>query len=473
MKKEKRKNNKTGETLNRFYKSIFLISILLLSSCAKPKPVVNQPINVINEVTTETPIPENKQDNPIEYPIVADKSITNTDSEYYHYKIELRNIANSPNKEWNPKWSYSGKNGGSIGVSNILINNQDLLLIRDPKADFDDYPKISKDEYVDDFIALNPNNKEILWKYQINKINGYQTLIQGDFLFIGTSIGPEGRDESYLVFCLNKNTGKEIWKCSINGITETNMIYSSNKLYFGTNGYDGDFIYCVEATSGKILYQCLGPKNVDFKYNTKFILIDGLLYFSTPDSPSIFSFNITSQEFSLIWKPKKIENMEFMSELTYADPYLLYEGKNDNSPLTLNAINLKTNKIEWIITFETNFSLNYLIESIYDGKHIYFLSYNFLACIDPTTKKLIWSFSEKDHQIQELREDGNIFFLALEMHPENPRDTSFFKKRYILKLNAKSGQIIWKMQKGVRLNGKYKEKLLVSEGKNLYMIDPD
>jgi outer membrane protein assembly factor BamB len=455
------------------YTTFCVVGLLIFSlfGCSRPKPVENQVLEAKKETQVETPIVENKQDEPIKYPVVIDKSITNTDSEYYHYKIEVRGIADSPAKAWNPTWSYSSKNGGSVGALNILINNQDSLLIRDPKADFDDYQTvIPPDTFFDDFIALNPTNKEILWKYRINKISGYQTLIQGDFLFIGTSQGPLGYDESFFVFCLNKNTGEVIWKCPINGITETNIIFSNNKLFFGVSSYNGNFIDCVDATSGKILYQRLGPENVDFKYNTKFILIDGLLYFSTPDSPSIFSFDITSQEFSLIWKPKNVETVEYMSELTYADPYLLFERTKDSSS-TFHAIDLKENKIVWTIDFESNSFVNYLLEPFYDGKYIYFSSYRFLACIDPSTRKLIWSFSEKTNDIQELILEGDKIFIGIEEEPELARSTEQFYRRYLLSIDKKTGKILWKMQKGVHLDCIYKDKLLVSEHKNLYMID--
>jgi len=450
-----KRNQDTKNILICFTMIIFLFAIF---SCTKPKPAGNQS----KEVNKDT-IDKN--------PTVKEKSIIDTSPENHFYKIPYQKIEDSPNRAWNPIWQYSGQNGGSIGSSSIMINTRNLLLLTDPLVDFDEFQKVvPPDKYFEEIIALNPNNKEVIWKYRINEITSSQILVQGENLYISTSMGPNGKFSKFFLICLNKNTGKENWKCPINGVTETNLIFSNNYLYFGTQGYNGNFIVCVDTSNGKIVYQSHVP-NIHFDYNINFICIGDTLYYSTPETPNIYGFNTASQLSFLVWKPNNTNEIEYMTRLTYVDPCLLFEGTKGNSS-TLYAINLKENKMDWKINFDTN-NINYPSEPEYDDKNIYFSSNRFLASIDRETRKLNWFFCVENQDIHELTLDKDKIYLTIEIPPYEARDTSHFKERYLLALDEKTGKILWKMQKGVYLNRIFQDKLLVIEKKNLYMIDPN
>lgn len=458
--------------------SIVILLIFSLFGCSKPKRLAKEAVNNKTETKIETPNVENNQDIPIKYPVIIDKSISNICDENHFYDIPIRKIDDSPVKPWNPIWNYPRKNGGWISAHKILSSNPDMILIKDPMADYDSYHNsYQRETYFDDYRAVTPNNNKEIWNYRINITSGSTILLQGDSLFIGTAEGTRELQDNFFVFCINKNTGKEIWKCPIAGITKTNMIFSDNKLYFGTHKYDGNFIYCVDAVTGKILFQNPGPENIEFDYYTKYVLVDNVLYFSNPDHPGIYGFNISSKQYFLLWKPNQKDGMEYMSELSYVDPYLFFEETTgfDDSKSALKAINLKENKLVWTITFQSN-SMNYLNEPEYDGKNIFFSSFNFIASIDPMTRKINWSFSKgrienRPIDIREFMFNDKNVFIGIEEEPKFARDTDQFYRRYLLSMDKKTGEILWKMQKGVILNCIYKDKLIVSDDKNLYMID--
>ncbi|MCE5222632.1 hypothetical protein LLG10_00360 [bacterium] len=442
---------------NKLIKSIFIKLLLLIiiffaSACSGSAPIVNEPNQNQNDTgTINSNIPQNEE----------------TNNEQLIFEISSNNIENTPTKTWKPLWQYTAQNKGSMVVKNILIESQQCLLINNPLIDYDYYQRIiPPNSFYDDIFVLKPETKQKLWQYRINSICGRNTLIQDDCIFIGTSQGPMGYDDKFFMFCINKNNGKEIWRCSINGVTETNMVILNKRLFFGVSGYDGNFIYCVDAQNGNMIYQCNSPRGIVFDYKIEFISIEDLLYFSDPKTSCIYSFNPNSQQFSLVYQ----NPLETFGGLAYFNKYLLFESTTQNSFSSLCAIKLSDNKLDWVITFK-NREYNYLRKPIVKENLVYFDSYGFIACIDMKTKQLLWSFADPVHDIQEFILDDDRVFIGMEQEPYEARDTEQYYRRYILSLDANTGKVNWKMQKGVRLSCIYQDKILLTDENNLYMIE--
>lgn len=452
-----------------FFTLFICICFLCLSlSCHKkntstqPKP--NQPDIPIIETNNQ----EGKEiEESSSYSIVKADLVDQTNTQYVSYTIPDTDLNTIPVKSWQPVWQYTAQNKGPMVVKNILIDSQQCLLINNPLIDYDHYQRIiPPNSFFDDIFALKAETKQKLWQYRINSICGRNMLIQDDCIFIGTSQGPMGLDDVFFMFCLNKQTGQELWRCPINGITETNIVFHDNRVYFGVSGYDGNFIYCIDALTGQVIYQCLAPKNVDFDYTIEFISIENLLYFTDPKTSCIYSFKPDTQQYSMIYQNKLIT----IGELAYSIPYLLFEGTDKGSLSSLYAFNLSDNQIDWMISFR-NKDYNYLRKPIVKENLVYFNSYGFIACIDMKTKQLLWSFADPVHDIQEFILEEDKVFIGMEQEPYEARDTEQYYRRYILSLDAHTGKANWKMQKGARLSCLYQDKILLTDENNVYMIE--
>lgn len=433
----------------------WLLFILFFAfACSISKPIENKPTQKQNEAGI---IDSNKT-----------QSI-NTNNEQSILEIPFNNIESTPTKPWEPLWKYTAQNKGSMDVKNILIDSQQCLLINNPLVDYDYFQTIiPPNSFYDDIFVLKPETNQKLWQYRIKSICGRNTLFKDDSIFIGSSEGPMGYDDNFFMFCINKNNGTEIWRCPVKGVIKTNIIILNKRLFFGVSGYDGNFIYCIDTQSGNKIYQCQSPKGIVFDYDIEFISVEDLIFFSDPKSSSIYSFNPNSQQFNLIYK----NPLETLGGLTYFNEYLLVESSTKNSFSSLYAIKLRDNKLDWVFTFK-NKDYNFLRKPIVKGSLVYFDSNDFIACINMETKKIIWSFSDKIHNIQELILNEDKVFIGMEQEPYEARDTDQYYRRYLLSLDANTGKINWKMQKGVRLSCIYQDKLIVEDENVLYMTEQD
>ena len=447
---------------------IFICFLCISLSCHKKTTNTQPKQNLADIPIIETDDQEDKkiEDSP-SYSIVKADLVDQTHTQYVSYTIPDTDLNTIPVKSWQPVWQYTCQNKGYPIVTNLSIDDQAYLLINNPLVHIDAYYGFTQPEtFYDDIVALKPEAKQKLWQYRINSICGRNMLIQDDCIFIGTSQGPMGLDDDFFMFCLNKQIGQELWRCPINGITETNIVFLDNRVYFGVSGYDGNFIYCVDALTGQVIYQCLAPKNVDFDYTIEFISIENLLYFSDPKTSCIYSFKPDTQQYNMIYQNKLIT----IGELAYSIPYLLFEGTDKGSLSSLYAFNLSNNQIDWMISFR-NKDYNYLRKPIVKENLVYFDSYGFIACIDIKTKQLLWSFADPVHDIQEFILDSNRVLIGIEEEPYEARDTEQYYRRYILSLDANTGKANWKMQKGARLSCLYQDKILLTDENNMYMIE--
>lgn len=451
-----------------------LICFLCLSvSCHKKSGSTQPKPNQTDISIIETNNQEDKKvgDSP-SYSIVKADLVDQTNTQYVSYTIPDTDLNTIPVKPWQPVWQYTCQNKGYPIVTNLSIDDQAYLLINNPLVHIDAYYGFTQPEtFFDDIFTLKPETKQTLWQYRINSICGRNMLIQDDCIFIGTSQGPMGLDDDFFMFCLNKQTGQELWRCPINGITETNIVFHDNRVYFGVSGYDGNFIYCVDALTGQVIYQCLAPKGIGvyFDYSFKFVFVDDLLYFTVPNSPKLYSFHTKSKQYKLVWQ----SSLTAVSELTYSKPYLLWEGTQESkggSTSYLFAINLHEYALEWVIQMSKGLR-NYLNEPLVKENLVYFNSYGFIACIDMKTKQLLWSFADPIHDIQEFILEEDKVFIGMEQEPYEARDTEQYYRRYILSLDANTGKANWKMQKGAKLSCLYQDKILLTDENNMYMIE--
>ncbi len=53
------------------------------------------------------------------------------------------------------------------------------------------------------------------------------------------------------VVCLEKKTGKELWKTKLKGMSLTNVIYDNKNIYAYANGH----LFCLDADFGKVLWK--------------------------------------------------------------------------------------------------------------------------------------------------------------------------------------------------------------------------
>jgi outer membrane protein assembly factor BamB len=89
------------------------------------------------------------------------------------------------------------------------------------------------------------------------------------------------------------------------------------------------------------------------------------------------------------------------------------------------------------------------------------------------TKNNEWSFCIDRYDIQKVFVDSGKMYISIEPLRHNDRDYFQYKNAYLLALDENSGKVLWKIKKGIWLEGIYNYNLLIGDENNLYAIDPD
>jgi outer membrane protein assembly factor BamB len=140
--------------------------------------------------------------------------------------------------------------------------------------------------------CINLDTLELVWK------TNFQIL--PTFIIANDRIYADSRDCNF--YCLDKNTGKLIWKHKLNTDSgderlgfSTPFLYD-NKIYIGGD-YTSNYIYCLNSENGKLIWKY---KTEDIVVTTPFVINDKL-YIASADK---FLYCLNAINGNLIWKYK-------------------------------------------------------------------------------------------------------------------------------------------------------------------------
>lgn len=397
--------------------------------------------------------------------------------------IPFNNFGIAPEKKWDPMWEFLSPNHGPIRTDeNAIIESNDVIYLKNPSIDFNYQTTTSRRyAYYVSLLAYDLKTKKVIWNYKVTDSQIRSFTIQDQKVFLCTNNGSAKLDDIYFAIALDQSTGKEIWKCKLLGEVRTNILYQNNQIIFGVSGIEGDYIYCLEPKNGKAIFIQKFPSYINLEKIMNFVLIEDSVYFTDSKNseglkPFIIRFDFSPRKFWIVRKEKKQLHLnDTISPLTQIDNQLVYKLnryliKKQRTIVNLKALNSKTYKIEWQFEVKINRNIFPLANPMFDEKNIYFVSSGFIVCLDRKTKKIVWSFCLANYDIQKIFFHKGKFYLTIQPPFSWSQDRKEFFQRYLLSMDAKSGKILWKLQKGVYLFGVYKDSLLVGTGKNLYQL---
>jgi len=98
------------------------------------------------------------------------------------------------------------------------------------------------------------------------------------------------------IHAIDSEDGNESWTFDINGVANTPAVTDEN-LYTMTGGYDSqNMMYSIDREDGSENWRV----EIDTRAQEGPVVVDGTVYFSTPDKPSILDFLFTPKSFSAI-----------------------------------------------------------------------------------------------------------------------------------------------------------------------------
>jgi len=457
-----------------FFIVVFCLSISIVS-CQ-----IQQPKTTLSEKPPqETPKKLN------EIAIIPDKTDhidVSTFSEKEFQLINLPTIQNNHKKEWTPLLKIQSLYPGPVMYHGIDQNNEKntcVIYFSNPSATYDGGRSLP--DYVDTLIAYDLTKQTVLWKCSIPKLTILNVIIDKDTIYIGTERGPTGNYEVTYAYALYKQNGKVKWRCKLDAGLTTNMILHKGKLFFAVCGSKGEFIICLDASMGSIIYSVPVPENVKFDYgiiNYAFYS-DPCLYIADAYD-NIFSFHVDKKEYSISWKPgmaRTSTDSIFLSFSGEKESHLfsqIISHSDKDSKIIVSSYNLKDLTIDRQIEFILDPALDNPVRpnTIIQDKDNLFLSYgNCLINVSLSLSKLNWAYRVDGYYVKEVIKDSGRLLVTIEPYEEYQRDYTKFKERYLLAIDAKTGEILWQTQKGVRIEEMYNDKLVVNDQYNLYIMN--
>ncbi len=306
--------------------------------------------------------------------------------------------------------------------------------------------KFNVEESIDKFLVykVKLGNEWFTTNY-----GGASPVISGNRIYIG------GKNRYFL--CINKTTGKLIWKFTVKnagsypGIYTTPVLHKGN-VYFGATGTDpvrsSGYLFSLNADTGKEQWEFKTEADISSiaLHNNKLFALDrdGVLYC------------LDATKGSLIKKYKTNNVNDILCSSIKAASNILYL-KTENSNFTnLMAIDKSLKKVIWSVKIKRDSSAIPVPDSFILLNNLIYLNGKY--CIDAISGKMIWINKNIGSGVEVL--DRHLFTLS--------KDGELFK------LDLTNGSIIWKetIEPSVApIYAKDNTLMIGTERGNIYLID--
>lgn len=368
----------------------------------------------------------------------------------------------------------------------IYIQSSEFINLQELRENW-----IRGDNFYVDLIALNvqPNEERMswyendpcteAWSYRIPRTRIGSICFNENHVFIGTTDGPESyAGDDYYLICLDKKTGKEIWKRQVNtSIDKKCMMLINGTLYYvGSKLEQGEWektLYAVNPFNGNTIWD-------EIVHFSSFLYDKGKFYYL--HGKRLYSFSISNREETFLgdwlnWVDSLVsENcvLQGFTETVEVGTLLckaihLIED-NVHHKLILETYDIATNEPAGSCSIE-NDGLSSDLHLTTDGKVIYFSSWGGALCvaIDPKTQHEKWRIEIKDYWLDQVYPAFNKVYLVVSQY------TMFGKhqlphSQFVLGIDPETGEVIKKSSivtySGIALiEGTYKNNL-ITQGQN-------
>ncbi|QLE02455.1 PQQ-binding-like beta-propeller repeat protein [Galbibacter sp. BG1] len=293
--------------------------------------------------------------------------------------------------------------------------------------------------------ALDAKTGTELWKHSIiksfQKEDGYRILtdqIAGGAYYESKPTAIDGTvligTPSGFVYAIDAVTGKEKWKFEVGGAVSGAPIVDQGKVYIGTEGAEEDF-YCLDLKTGNVIWKQLvswvwGSANVS----------EGLVYVPGVDG---YVNCLDGDTGAIIWR-YRTERSTCTEPLIIED--YVYFGSWDHY---LYKFHKKTGEFIWKYQLSGGSDSGAPISG--EGKIFLPVGGGVFRCLDPTTKKVLWTpdLKGKMYNVTPGYHDGKVYLSCL-----NGRGIGGIPiGAEVFSVDAKNGMLNWTFNGGGGLTG--------------------
>lgn len=234
--------------------------------------------------------------------------------------------------------------------------------------------------------CINTTDGSIIWEYDLptSACNGGTTVADGK-VFASDWDG-------HHYYCLDEETGDEIWNFTVSGLAQGTTAYTDGKVYFTSLAYgSGGYVYCVDSDTGTEMWST----NTISEACGSPAISNGIVYVTTYNfygDGDIYALNATNG--SILWN-KTIQRTSSTPAAAYGNVYVC-GGCAGYCDLVTYCFNATTGELVW----ETNASDKIggwtVSAAVADGKVFVGSSSGYSGCagtyaLDAFTGNIIWS----------------------------------------------------------------------------------
>ena len=298
----------------------------------------------------------------------------------------------------------------SINITGKIIKEEIKTTASSGDDDIDWWPMFHHDlNHTGYSTSTGPETNNVLWGFQADaRIYKSSPAVVDNMVYFG--------DESNSFYCLNSDTGEEIWKTPIPyGIPTSSPAVENGKVYFGAGNGNGG-IYCLNATTGDIIwrYQTPGEHNV---YPSPAIY-KGKVFIGALEPEPGCMYCLDADTGEEIWISQTIDTPG--SAAVYDNR--VYFGSYDSNVYCLDVDN---GTVIWKYKTECT---NYIYVIIFDDK-LYAGGCDGLYCLNMENGGLIWKYlTEYGISSTPCTANGFVYFTSGDI---------------VYCLNVTSGEKIW------------------------------
>jgi len=316
------------------------------------------------------------------------------------------------------------------------------------------YPTLQYDaQRTGDVSGIAPETASLLWLSNEKTAGciGAGPIVSDDKVYISTwwssGMGTEGNAVDAL-YCLDKNSGKEIWN-NTDVYGASTAVHADNKLFVGTHRGN---ITCVDAASGELLWSKKIEENPSWYGVTSSPLVfDDKVYVLSFSDGTLHTFSFDGAE---LWNfSSGGEIFNYASPAAYEDK-IFFAGNNSSGQHALYCLNVSTHDEIWNFTTETEIRGSPTIwteESLvfFTTKYLYRKPHELYA-VNITTGAEAWNVTHYSSWASPALSHGKVFIGGSAV------DTTFYC------YDARNGTLLWENDE---MGGSIDSSSVVADGK--------
>jgi len=345
------------------------------------------------------------------------------------------------------------RRSGSVSICALVLASV-LLLTAVPALavaeEAGNYPMLQYDaQRTGNVGGIAPETDTLLWNSSEKTAGCIEAgpIVSDGKVYISTWYsGMGGGNGTDALYCLNENSGEEIWN-NIEVYGASTAAISDGKLFVGTHSGN---LTCVNATNGEILWS----KKIEEEFwggvTSSPLVFDDKIYVLSVSDGALHAFSFDGAE---LWNFSTGDEIFCYSSPSAYEDKIFFAG-NSSRQRALYCLDLNTKAEVWNFTTETEIMGSPTIWSeeemvFFTTKHVYGKAHKLYA-VNITTGEEVWNVTHYSSWASPALGNGKLYIGG------SAADTTFYC------YDAKDGSLIWKNEE---MGGAIDSSPVVADGK--------